>query len=212
MASTGSPTARSAPSRPLISREFIAGHRRQRLFAAFAELTAEQGYEAASISDVVRRAAIARKTLYDDFGGKEELLLAAVQDAIAAALQRVGEACADREGWRERIEAGLDALLAEVAEEPARVHLWLVVAQAATPASARLYEDALSRFRTLLHDAAPDRAAVPDPVEEALVGGIAWILHRELRGGEAARAPELLGDLRQFVLAAYQDGPAATSS
>lgn len=204
MASTGSPTARSAPSRPLISREFVAGHRRQRLFAALAELTARQGYEATSISDIVRSAGVARKTLYLNFvDGKEDLLLAAVDDAIAATLRRVEADCAGAEDWRERIEVGLAALLAEVAEQPDRAYIWLVAAQAATPASARLYDEALARFRALLHDAAPEGAAVPETVEESLVGGVAWILHRQLRAGEAEQAPELLDDLSEFVLAAY---------
>jgi len=203
MASTSSKTARAASSRPLISPRFLAEHRRQRLFLALAELTAEQGYEATSISDIVRRAAVARKTLYDNFGGKEELLLAATRDSIAAVLDRVEAACAAEDEWPARIEAGLDALLAEVAEAPARAHLVLVTAQAATPASARLYEDALVRVRALLHEAVPADAVAPTTTEESLVGGIAWILHRQLRAGEAERAPQLHGDLCEFVLAAY---------
>ncbi len=150
----------------------------------------------------VRRAAVARKTLYDNFGGKEELLLAAVQDAIARVFERLEAACAGQDERPARIEAGLDALLAEVAEAPARAHLLIVSAQAATPASARLYEEALARFRALLHEVAPEDA-LPDTVEESLVGGIAWILHRQLRSGEAERAPQLHADLCDFVLAAY---------
>jgi TetR/AcrR family transcriptional repressor of lmrAB and yxaGH operons len=203
MSSAGSKTARAASSRPLISPRFLAGHRRQRLFLALAEVTAEQGYEGTSISDVVRRAAVARKTLYDNFGGKEELLLDATRDSIAAVLDRVEAACAAEDEWPARIGAGLDALLAEVAEAPARAHLLIVTAQAATPASARLYEEALTRFQVLLREATPEDA-VPEPVVESLVGGIAWILHCQLRAGEGERAPELLPDLSEFVLAAYR--------
>ena len=46
---------------------------------ALAELTAEQGYEATKISDIVKRAGVARKTLYDNFEGKEEVFLAAFE-------------------------------------------------------------------------------------------------------------------------------------
>ena len=94
MTTAGPPKTRSTSLRPLISHEFVAVHKRRRLFSALAELTAGQGYEATSITDIVARAAIARKTLYDNFEGKDELLLAAVEDAIGATLARVEAACA----------------------------------------------------------------------------------------------------------------------
>ncbi|MGN6201020.1 MAG: helix-turn-helix domain-containing protein, partial [Solirubrobacterales bacterium] len=61
--------------RPELPREFVASHKRRRMMDAIAELTAEQGYEATKIADIVRRAAVARKTLYDNFDGKEDLFL-----------------------------------------------------------------------------------------------------------------------------------------
>ncbi|MEX0972647.1 MAG: helix-turn-helix domain-containing protein [Solirubrobacterales bacterium] len=207
MASTGQTTTRAASSRPLLAREFVYAHKRRRLFAALAELTSEQGYEATSISDIVRRAAVARKTLYDSFSGKEELLLDAVDDAIAAAFARIEAACAGEGEWPERVEAGLAALLAELAEQPDRAHLWIVVAPAAAPASAQRYDEAQSRFLALLRATAPRATAPPAPVEESLIGGVAWVLHRQLRSGDAERAPELLPDLSALVIDAYGARP-----
>ena len=60
---------------------------------AMAELCAEQGYEATKIADVVRRAHVARKTLYDNFSGKEDLFLAAFDTTLADAEAEVAEAC-----------------------------------------------------------------------------------------------------------------------
>ena len=81
-------------ARPQLPPEFIAAHKRRRMIDAMAELCAEQGYEATKIADVVRRAHVARKTLYDNFYGKEELFLAAFDSAIAeaGALGACGEA------------------------------------------------------------------------------------------------------------------------
>lgn len=39
--------------------------------SSIAELTAERGYEATKIADIVRHAGVARKTLYDNFGAEE---------------------------------------------------------------------------------------------------------------------------------------------
>src|SRR3954452_17813341 len=100
------------PTRPVLPKEFVAVRKRRRIMDAIAELSAEQGYEATKIGDLVRRAGVARKTLYDNFEGKEEVFLAAIDSALQDALGRVEEACAAAgEKWPERLEAGLVALL-----------------------------------------------------------------------------------------------------
>ena len=92
------------PVRPELPREFVAVHKRRRIMDAIAELTAEQGYEATKIGDIVRRAGVARKTLYDNFEGKEEVFLAAFDAAVDEVLRRVEEDCAEAEGgWEERV-------------------------------------------------------------------------------------------------------------
>ena len=95
-------------ARPQLPPEFIAAHKRRRMIDAMAELCAEQGYEATKIADVVRRAHVARKTLYDNFSGKEELFLAAFDATLADADATVAEACAtlDPTEWEARTEAG----------------------------------------------------------------------------------------------------------
>src|SRR3979490_2433317 len=118
-ASTGTRTD-ALPVRPELSREFVAAHKRRRIMNAIAELTAEQGYDSPNIGDIVRRAGVARKTLYDNFDGKEEVFLTALDGAIEEAQERIEAAC-DAAGadWRQRIEAGLAAFLTYVAEQPA---------------------------------------------------------------------------------------------
>ena len=103
---------------------------------ALAELTAEQGYEATKISDIVSRAGVARKTLYDNFEGKEEVFLAAFDAARDEVLRRVEEACAAADGdWQERVEAGLAAFLGYVAEQPTLARMCMIEALSATPAT-----------------------------------------------------------------------------
>jgi AcrR family transcriptional regulator len=81
--------ADAIPVRPALSREFVAGHKRRRIMDAIAELTAEQGYDATKIGDIVRRAGVARKTLYDNFEGKEEVFLSAFDTAVDEAFARI---------------------------------------------------------------------------------------------------------------------------
>jgi len=192
------------PMRPELPKEFVASHKRRRMMDAIAELTAEQGYEATKIADIVRRAAVARKTLYDNFDGKEDLFLSAVDSTLNEMKVVVEEACERAEGSSEgRILAGLEALLDFVAEHPSAARMCMVEAISATPSSARLYDAGMRDFVELLHKGAPDGADLPETIEESLVGGIAWILQQQIRRGEVERAAELLPELSQFLLSPY---------
>jgi AcrR family transcriptional regulator len=188
--------------RPTISPEFIARHKRRRIMDALAELTAERGYEATKISDVVRRAGVARKTLYDNFEGKEQVFLAAFDAAREEAVQRVEASCAGAEGgWREKVEAGLGALLGYVAEQPALARMCMVEALSATPATIERYEEAKQQLVEIAGEGMPRAARLPETIDETLVGGVAWIVYRKIRNGEAERAEELLPELTEFMLA-----------
>lgn len=189
--------------RPELPREFVAGHKRRRMMNAVAELTAEQGYEATKIADIVRRAAVARKTLYDNFDGKEDLFLSAVDTTMNEMRVVVEEACERTEGHEEQIVAGLEALLDYVAERPAAAKMFMVEAISATPSSARLYDAGMHAFVELLRQHAPDDVDLPATIEESLVGGVAWIVQQQIRRGEAESAADLLPELSQFVLSPY---------
>lgn len=191
--------------RPELPKEFVASHKRRRMMDAVAELVARQGYEATKIADIVRRAAVARKTLYDNFDGKEDLFLSAVDASLNEMRVVVEEACERINGGppEDRIVAGLEALLGFVADHPSAARMCMVEAISATPSSARLYDVAMHEFVELLRKSAPDGADLPETIEESLAGGIAWILQQQIRRGEAEQASELLPELSQFVLSPY---------
>ena len=190
--------------RPELPREFVASHKRRRMMDAIAELSAEQGYEATKIADIVRRAAVARKTLYDNFDGKEDLFLSAVNSTITEMRIVVEEACEQNSAAPEEgIVAGLEALLDFIAEHPAAARMCMVEAISATPGSARLFEAGLHEFVEMLQRGAPEGADLPDTIEESLVGGVAWIVQLQIRKGGAEQAPVLLPELSQFVLSPY---------
>jgi AcrR family transcriptional regulator len=192
------------PARPALPREFIAGHKKRRIMDAIAELTAEQGYEATKIGDIVRRAGVARKTLYDNFEGKEEVFLTAFNAAVDEAMRRVEESCAEIEGsWEERLQAGLDAFLRYVAEEPALARMCMIEALSATPAATERYEDAMQRFVELTKRVVPHNEGLPDTIEETLVGGVAWIVYQQIRRDETEKAEDLLPELSEFMLAPF---------
>jgi AcrR family transcriptional regulator len=193
-------------ARPQLPPEFIAAHKRRRMIDAMAELCAEQGYEATKIADVVRRAHVARKTLYDNFSGKEELFLAAFDSAVAEAGAAVVEACEPIAAteWEERTEAGLRALLEYAADHPAEARLCLVEAPAASAASSARYDAAVDTYIEHLRAAAPSGVGRPATLVEALVGGTLWIAQRHVRRGGAEDAVDLLPELLEFVISPYR--------
>src|ERR1700733_7343672 len=139
--------AQVKPTRPALPKEFVAVRKRRRIMDAMAELTAEQGYEATKIADIVRRAGVARKTLYDNFDGKEEVFLGAFDSAVTEVAARIQESCVDvGDEWLDRIAAGLRAFLNFVAENPSVARMCLIEAMSATPTASARYDDGMGRF------------------------------------------------------------------
>jgi len=212
-AKSGAGNSDPAPERPTISREFVAGHKRRRIMDAIAELTAEQGYDATKIGDIVRRAGVARKTLYDNFEGKEEVFLAAFDAAVDEAMARVEAECEAAEGeWEERVRAGLAAFLGYVAENPALARMCMIEALSATPAATERYERAMQRFVELTRRTVPQDELLPETIEETLVGGVAWIVYQQIRREETERVEDLLPELSEFMLAPFQQAGRGKSS
>lgn len=170
-----------------------------------AELCAEKGYEATKIADLVRRAGVARKTLYDNFDGKEEVFVAAFDTALDEVAESIESACEEAEGeWIDRLAAGLRAFLAYVAENPATARMCIVEAVSATPAASERYDEAVRRFVDLLRRSTPAETGLPVTIEDTLVGGVIWILHQLIRRGETERAVDLTPELLGFLLSPYQ--------
>ena len=192
------------PARPALPREFVAVHKRRRMMDAMAELTAERGYGATKIADVVARAGVARKTLYDNFAGKEELFLAAFDATATEAREAVETACQGAGEGEARVEAGLAALLGFLAAHPPQARMYMVEALSVSATTAARYEDAVHEFVELLRAAVPAVPMRPRTLAETLVGGVAWILQQRIRNGEAEAVGALLPELAGFVLSPYR--------
>lgn len=205
-------TTRPLPGRQPLSREFIARHQRARIVKGLALEVSEKGYRAVTVADIVKRAGIARNTFYENFGSKEECFLAAQDYAMSAALSRVVESAGDIDDWPRRVEGGLAAFLAYVAEEPALARTCMVEALAAGPASVAYYEESLQAFVSLFRlgrDVSPRGGELPDTLEEALIGGVFWILYQRLLLAETDSVEDLLPELVEFALTPYLGSEAA---
>jgi AcrR family transcriptional regulator len=205
-------TKRPLPGREQLSREFIVRHQRARIIAALAEEISEKGYRGVTVADVVKRAAIARNTFYENFSSKEDCFLAAQEFAMSSALERVVAAAGELESWPLRVHAGLAAFLEYVAAEPALARTCLVESLSAGPAAVSHYEESQQAFVSLFRlgrDVSPYGTDLPETLEEAIIGGVFWIVYQRLAVSEPDAVIELLPEMVEFALTPYVGAEAA---
>ena len=90
---------------------------RERLLAAADELFYEEGVHTVGIDRVIERAGVAKATLYNTFGSKDELIRAYLTRRHAVQQEHITSALARHETPRERLLCIFDAL-GEAAAEP----------------------------------------------------------------------------------------------
>lgn len=193
-------------TRPMLGADVIDDFRRVRVTNALAELCVEQGYRGTTIGHIAKRAGTSRGTVYELFTNKDKIFDALLERVAAELFLLVDESCAAAQGEPiGRIETALESLLTWVAAEPAAAWVLIVEAPSGPERAFGVHLNALAGFAERLDRNRPGDAALPGPISDLIIGGIASILRGILISGEAERAPalrpELLTYLRQPFLA-----------
>jgi AcrR family transcriptional regulator len=186
--------------------DIVATYQRERLLAATIELVAKRGYRSTSIDHIVKSARVGYVAFYELFEGKEECFLAAFDRIVEETGEALAAAVAAETGWPEQICAALDALLDLIAADPTRARVGLVEVQAAGRKAYARYEEAIDAAVPKLREGRALSAEAPtlsNTLEEAILGGIAWILHQRLVKGEIGETRGLLGETIQIALSPY---------
>jgi AcrR family transcriptional regulator/DNA-binding MarR family transcriptional regulator len=204
--------------------EQVAGLQRARLLVAMVQATAELGAGSVSVSDVVGRSGVSRRTFYELFRDREDCLLAALEDALSRVSERVTRAYSDTSGgWANMLRRSLCELLAFLDSDPAARRLLIVESLAAGP---RVLEERQRVLATLAeaieHDGGSARTgarrsradssqANDDPASltaEGIVGGVFSVIHARVAQNDQAPLLELLNPLMSMIITPYL-GPAA---
>lgn len=184
----------------------VAEHQRARLLGATIELVAKRGYRGTSVDQIVKAAKVGYVAFYELFDGKEGCFLAAFEQIASETRSELSAAVSSEASWPEQICAALSSLVESIAADPARGRVGLVEVQAAGPAAFARYQEAIDGAIPKLREGRayrPEAAVLSDTLEEATIGGIAWIFQRRLVRGEAAKIAGLLGEVIQIALAPY---------
>jgi AcrR family transcriptional regulator len=192
---------RLPPGRHGLSRDFVAENQRERLLNGMVEAVAAHGYNETTIGRITEAAKISRRTFYEYFSGKEECFLAAYEMIDAHVRGSVLRAADPDEPWPEQVRERLSILLSVLSHDEAVARFYLVEPLVAGGELAVRCREAMQ----LLAEAVRPKQTIADmDVEvrdQALIGGVATLISRRLKAGEAERLNELLPDLTELVLA-----------
>lgn len=191
------------------SRGPLAGTQRERILDAAERAVAEKGCAGATIEGIVKLAGVSTVTFYEHFGNKEECLVAVFDRAVEETGALLREAAPAGLPWPDQVREGLRALLAAIDADPARARMCLVEAQMGGPVLVARYDAALDEVVAKLRegrDLDSARGWLPDGLEQATAGGLAWLLRQRLELGGSnggAGVGELYPRMVEIALTPY---------
>ncbi|HTA96458.1 MAG TPA: TetR family transcriptional regulator [Solirubrobacteraceae bacterium] len=189
----------------------LANVQRARILAALIGACAEHGIANISVSNIVTRAGVSRRTFYELFANYEECLLAALENSFATAAAPALEAYQAQRGWREQIRAALQALLGFFEEQPQVGRLLVVESLGAGPRVLEHRARVLAQIAGAIDEgrtAGRAGAALPLFTAEGVLGGVLAVMHRRMLEPEP-RLLELAGPLMGMIALPYLGAAAA---
>jgi AcrR family transcriptional regulator len=179
---------------------------RERLLAAMTHVASSEGYAEMSIADLTSRAGVSRQTFYEQFADKEDCFLAAYQQAARKVLGELQRAMASSEWW-ETPRAAVEAILAQIAQDPETTWLFFVEGLSGGPRIGPERQRVLQAFEELAEsflDDAPADGLTLDIPPRALLGAIRIATIRsiaswQLRINDGAPLPQLGEDLVTWI-------------
>ena len=144
------------------------------------QAVAEKGYAHVAVADVVERAAVSRKTFYEQFANKEECFMAAYDAGVDRLLATIDGALAEpTPDWLTAVRRAVEVYLASMAASPAFARACLIEVLGAGPAALARRDVVQSRFADQLaaiHRRAradiPDIPELPPTTFRAAVGAV----------------------------------------
>ncbi len=195
--------------RHALAPEEVRADQRKRLIEAVPRVVAKHGYEAMSVADIVKAAAVSRNAFYNNFADKQECFAAAHEACHERLLAILERPCDKGSTVEERVETALGAALDLLAAEPEVARLLFVEAPGASEEISLRYHEWLRRYGTLLRSAVPQAAAKSSlavEIDQVIVGGIASRVASEVLQGRAAQLRVLTPHFVEYVLAFYGTG------
>jgi AcrR family transcriptional regulator len=194
----------------VVPRSQVVEIQRLRVMAAATRAVDELGYAETSVSSIVARARVSRRTFYEMFANRDECLAAVLEDALARIELELERTGVGGLVWRERLRVGLWVILSFLERERVLARVCVVHALAGGPAVCVQREQALARLAVVVDEGRREgRGGEPARLmAEGLVGAAYMIIYARLHEGRSEPLTGLLGELMGLLVLAYL-GPAA---
>jgi len=186
-------------------REQISELQRARVIGAMFDVAAQRGAGSVTVAHVVERSGVSRRTFYEHFDDREDCLLAAFERALTLASQRVAPAYEGQKGWRERIRAGLIALLAFCDREPSVARMLVCESQASGPRVAQRRAQVLARLTRIVDQGRKEGKAqnLSPLAAEGTVGGVLAVIQARLVEAKPKPLVALTNELMSMIVLPY---------
>ncbi len=202
-----------------LPREQVAAHQRERLYKAMVECVDERGFVGSTVSELVSRARISRRSFYEHFDNKDECLLATYDTVIKRLGRRLRDVQDPTGTWDEQLEAYIRVLFDAAGDRPDAAKLVCVEMGAAGPAGVQRWADGAEQLKRFIVEGfaqAPGAGTVPDPVARAIVGALRKILYTRVRLARSSKSlkaelARLVPDLVEWI-ACYYPSPEGVPS
>jgi AcrR family transcriptional regulator len=206
----GASATLAARRRPLNERRALRNHvteiQRSRLLAAAAAAVRDVGYARLTVTQIVKRARVSRKTFYDAFADPEDCFCAVLHNAVDHASTRVREAYARELSWRDAIRSSLAELLTLMDQEPGLSRLCVVDALGAGKQVLEYRDGVIEQLTGAVERGRAGRsnARIPcDLTADAIVGGVFAVLHSRFVQKDASQLIDLLGPIMSVIVLPY---------
>ncbi len=194
-----------------LPREQVSEIQRSRLIAAAVRSVEELGYTDTTVAQITSRARVSRRTFYELFANREECLAEVLEEAVSLIESELAAADLSRLVWRERVRAGLWAILSFFDREPVLARVCVVQALQGGSTVLGRREDVLVRLASAVDEGRSESARAGDVTPltaEGVVGAALAILYTRVLKGQREPLRGLLGELMAMIVLPYQ-GPAA---
>lgn len=184
-----------------MAREEVERIQRERLFAAMVATVAERGYEATTVTSLIKSAGVSSASFYDQFADKQECLVAAIEALAGPALETV-EAGLERPGDVDLAKQAFETLFQQIVAQPAAAKMCFVDVYAAGPAGVALVDRTIDAFEVVVKqmlDQTPGYEDMPPVLVRALIGGVQKVIHKRLYRGQEEQLLELAPQLWDWL-------------
>lgn len=179
---------------------------RRRLLLAMRELAGEVGLAGATVGLVCKRSRMSRRTFYELFDGRDDCFFAAFEQALEQIGERVLPAWEQGGRWRDRIRAGLEALLGLFDEQPQLARLCVIETLTGGPLVLARRREILKALAALVEEGRCEARAGSGPpplTAEGTVGGVLAVIHARLLDPDSGSLAQLVPSLSGMIVFPY---------